>query len=81
MRLAVYSIEQTLFEGEVSSITLPTPLGEITILPGHLPLISIVSPGSIRCAAKGESSAIAVPDGGIIEIRPESEVVILVNTS
>ena len=33
--------ERVVFKDEVDSITLPTVMGEITILPNHIPLISV----------------------------------------
>ena len=76
MKLSIYSIQQTLFEGEVQSLTLPTSTGEITVLDGHIPLISLVNPGDIRFTHSGTEISISFP-GGIIEVRPGSEVVIL----
>ncbi len=80
MKLAVYSIQNTLFEGEVESITLPTLTGEITVLDNHIPLISLVNSGAIRYACSGTKYAIKL-SGGVLEVRPGSEVVILAESS
>ena len=76
MKLSIYSIQNTLFEGEVQSLTLPTPLGEITVLDGHIPLISLVSPGEIRYIHSGAQKILALARG-VLEVRPGSEAVIL----
>jgi len=55
------------FEGEVDSVSLPTPQGEITILPHHIPLISIVVPGAITIRQQGEEHLLAV-SRGVIEV-------------
>jgi len=47
MKLAVHSIEKTIFDGKVKKFTLPTANGEITALDNHLPLVSIVLAGKI----------------------------------
>ena len=43
----IASPERVVFEEEVFSVSLPTEIGEITILPHHIPLISNVVAGEI----------------------------------
>ncbi len=74
--MAIYSIQKTIFEGEVESLTLPTSTGEITVLDGHVPLISLVNPGNMRYTHSGTEKSLSFP-GGILEVRPGSEAVIL----
>lgn len=77
MKLSVYSIKQTMFEGEVERVTLPTPMGAITLLEHHLPLITLVEKGEVSYYTPGNQwQTIAFP-GGVAEIRPGSEVVLL----
>lgn len=49
MHLKIASPEKQIFAGEVEQVTLPTEIGELTILPGHIPLTSVVSAGILRC--------------------------------
>lgn len=80
MKLSVYSIQTTLFEGEIKSVIIPTPMGEITVLEGHLPLVSIVDKGKISYTDLNGKQEHIPFDGGILEIRPpapKSELVIL----
>jgi F-type H+-transporting ATPase subunit epsilon len=77
MIIKAYSIEETLFEGEGKEVIAATPQGEIAILAGHLPLVTpIIGP---RVKILGEDGEIHVfpISSGILEVRPESEVVIL----
>lgn len=39
--------EKALFDKEVASVSIPTESGEITILPDHIPLISVVASGDV----------------------------------
>lgn len=56
--------EKLVFEdGEIDSVTVPTSLGEITILPNHIPLISKVVPGEVIVRKKGSEQMIATLDG------------------
>lgn len=48
MRLIINSPEQQLRADEIEKVTLPTQLGEITILPGHQSLISVLKAGTVR---------------------------------
>lgn len=77
MRLSIYSIEKTIFEGEVRSASIPTPLGEMTVLDHHLPLISLVSAGTIQYTNTQNARRTLLFNGGILEVRPGSEVIIL----
>ena len=87
MKLSIYSLQETLFEGDVTSVSLPTPLGEMTVLDHHIPLVSIISSGEIRYTllnpkqSRGTNELIeTLPfHGGILESQPESKVVVLAN--
>jgi F0F1-type ATP synthase epsilon subunit len=48
MLLTINSPEQQLRKGAIQKVTLPTEIGEITILPGHQPLISVIKSGMVR---------------------------------
>ncbi len=76
MKLSVYTLKETLFEGEAEKIITRTPLGEITVLDTHVPLISTLTGPNVRIIKNGNEEKILV-NSGIIEVRPESEVVIL----
>lgn len=77
MKLSIFSIKSTIFEGEVKSISFPTLQGEITVLENHLPLITLVSRGILRYTDSRDEEYNLLLNGGIIEVRPQSEVVIL----
>ena len=79
MHLSIYSIEKTIFDGEVASVTLPTPLGEMTVLEHHIPLVSTISAGEIRYVLTGNTVETVAFRGGILEVQPESRVVVLAN--
>ena len=72
--------ERIMLETDVNSLTLPTALGEITVLPGHIPLVSNLVAGEIRYKAGGKESFFAV-SGGVIEVRKNGEVVILADSA
>lgn len=87
MKLSIYSLQKTLFDGEAEKIIARTTTGEITVLEGHIPLISSFAGPELKIInKKGKGNAIKV-SSGFLEVRPatsearlgrpESEVVIL----
>lgn len=61
---------------DVSSVTIPTKEGEITVLPGHIPLIAPLKTGEAKFLKDGVEFGLAI-SGGILEVRPNNVVVIL----
>lgn len=67
------------YEHEAVEVTLPTPQGQITILPNHMPLISLLSPGEIVLKINGTEHILAT-EGGIVEVA-DNDVKILADTA
>lgn len=55
------------YESEATEITLPTVDGEITVLPNHMPLITLLKPGEIIIKNSSKTVELAT-EGGIAEI-------------
>ncbi|MEO8065225.1 MAG: ATP synthase F1 subunit epsilon [Candidatus Doudnabacteria bacterium] len=70
MKFKIATPERIMLETEVDSLTLPTSLGEITILPNHIPMVANLAAGEIRYKQKGIESFFAV-SAGVIEISTE----------
>ena len=49
LHVTIVSPEQTLFEGTVTSITVPGEKGRFEVLKGHAPIISSLGAGTIAC--------------------------------
>jgi len=71
--------EKVVFEKEVDQVTIPTEMGQITILPNHLAMVSIVRAGElmIKDGANQELMAIA---GGFLEVK-KNEVLVLTESA
>ena len=64
LRYKLVSPERVLSDEEVLSVSVPTETGEITILPHHASLVSLLAPGIIRLKkSNGEEDEIAVSSG------------------
>jgi len=74
MKLFIYSLKKTLFEGEVESLTCDTANGQITILNNHEPLITILKEGLIKIVDKNQKADYIQTTGGFLEIRSSNEV-------
>lgn len=55
------------YEGEALEASLPTPDGQISILPDHMPVISLLAPGEIVLKTSGKEHYLAT-EGGVVEI-------------
>lgn len=69
IQLQIITPEKVVFNEVVSQVTIPTTEGEITILPGHIALISSLASGDIVARVNGEDAPMAV-SGGFIEVQP-----------
>lgn len=71
MRLELISPEKTLFSGEVELVTLPGIVGKFTILPGHAPIVSVLTKGVVVYQVNKEKTEVPV-NGGFIEMNGET---------
>ncbi len=84
MKLSIYTIRKTVFEGETPRVTVPTVTGEITVLEHHVPYATVLSPGNLKYvhfvqhgAEKREQEETFPITGGFLEVRQDNEVRIL----
>lgn len=71
---------RTLVNEKVDSLTLPTSLGEITILKNHIPLVANLRPGEVKYKVNGQEKFFAV-SGGFIEVKENNKVIVLADTA
>ncbi len=79
IKFKIVTPERTVYESEIDQITLPTADGEITVLPNHIPLISVIAPGEL-IVKKGDEEVMMAVSGGMIEVG-ENEITILADTA
>ena len=61
--LEVITPEGVAFKDGVDTAVLPTVEGEIGILPGHLPLLTMLEPGEITFSQNGQHNSITIDQG------------------
>lgn len=72
MKLQLVTLDGVKFEADAYSIVLPTAAGEITVLPGHEPLLSVVVPGIITIRKNRQDADYHLEHfatyGGVVEV-------------
>jgi F-type H+-transporting ATPase subunit epsilon len=72
LKLKIVTPERLILEELVDQVSLPTTLGEITVLPDHIPLITALTSGDVVAFSAGEHIPMAVV-GGFVEIKKNNE--------
>lgn len=67
----VVSAREELYTGDISMLIANGHLGEVGILAGHTPLITLLKPGVLRMkSADGSSEEVMYVSGGVLEVQP-----------
>jgi len=63
LNFEIITPEKIVYRDEIDSLTLPTQEGQITILPEHIPLVTMIVPGEIIIKKNNDFHHIAVMKG------------------
>lgn len=80
LQLNIVTPERSVYTAEVDAITAMTDLGEITVLPGHIPLVATLRAGEAKVRINGTDTYLAMSTG-FLEVRPGNEVAILADSA
>ncbi len=80
LKFQIVTPERIVLSKEVDALTCPTQMGQITVLPNHIPLIASLMPGELIAKNEDQTEHIAV-SGGFVEVRPGNEIVVLADTA
>ncbi|MFH1255451.1 MAG: ATP synthase F1 subunit epsilon [bacterium] len=72
--------DRVVLREEITQITLPTKMGEITVLPNHIPLVASLRPGVVHVKKKNGGEEIISVSGGFLEVLKD-KIVILADTA
>lgn len=75
LTLEIVTPDRRAYTGEADSVTLPTALGSIGILKGHLPITSIIEAGEVIVVINGKTSRLAVDKGFVRVVSDKVSVV------
>lgn len=80
IQFKIVTPEGIVYEDTVEQVTLPTTTGQITVLPNHIPLVSLLAPGALVVTKNGDQVVMAV-SRGMIEVQPGSLVYVMADTA
>ncbi|HSX57831.1 MAG TPA: ATP synthase F1 subunit epsilon [Candidatus Saccharimonadales bacterium] len=71
LKLEIVTPEKKIYSDSVDQVSLPTPDGEITVLPHHIPLVTLVQPGELIVKKAGKTTYLVTGEG-FVEVTAES---------
>ncbi len=72
--------ERVVQEGEADSVSVMTSMGEITVLPHHVPLLALMRAGEMRIK-NGKDEILLATSTGLFEVREGSQIVVLADSA
>ncbi len=80
INIEIITQEGPVFKGDATAVTAPASLGEVTILPNHIPLFTKLDPGELKIFNKGRWQILATA-GGFMDVAPKGEITILADSA
>ncbi|MDP1709628.1 MAG: F0F1 ATP synthase subunit epsilon [Candidatus Komeilibacteria bacterium] len=81
LNFKIVTPEKTVYENNgVFQVSLPTMTGEITVLPNHIPLVTVLKAGELKLKDNAGDQVIAVA-GGFVEVKGENQIVVLADNA
>jgi F-type H+-transporting ATPase subunit epsilon len=71
LRVSVISPERVLFEGEADSVVAPAFDGEVGILTGHAPMVTLLGRGALRIGGGGAAGRRFAVEGGFLQVADD----------
>ena len=77
MNLEILTPDKKVFEGEVTSVTVPGTMGSFEILNHHAPIISTLEDGklTVRGSGSGKENTFLI-QGGVVEVSNNKVIVL-----
>ena len=68
LKVSVISPERVLYEGEATAVVAPAYDGEVGILTGHAPMMSLLGKGSLRISGSSSAESQFQIEGGFLQV-------------
>jgi F-type H+-transporting ATPase subunit epsilon len=81
IHLQLVTPQRQVLDEEIDSLTCPTKMGEITILPHHVPLVATLATGELVARSKGGLEHNIHVAGGFVEVKDGNKVVVLADAA
>ena len=66
----VVSAKETIYSGEISMLIATGVEGEVGILPGHIPFITLLKPGTMQIKTSNGNDEMVYVSGGVLDVQP-----------
>jgi F-type H+-transporting ATPase subunit epsilon len=76
LQLDIITQEKKVLSDTIDKITAPASMGEVTILPGHIPLFTRLTDGIIKIFKNNQVTEYAVV-GGFMDVAPVNKVTVM----
>jgi F-type H+-transporting ATPase subunit epsilon len=80
LHFKIITPERVLFDDHVQQVSLPTPGGEITVLPHHIPVLSLIESGEVRIKSADNKIVPLAISGGFTEVNGD-RILLLADTA
>jgi F-type H+-transporting ATPase subunit epsilon len=80
IKFEIATPERVVFKDHILQVSVPTTEGEVTILPKHSPLVSILKPGVLEIKKIDNSVEIISVSGGFLEVLL-NKIIVLADTA
>lgn len=70
MQCDVVSVKESIFSGAISMLIAKGATGELGIMPGHTPLVTLLNPGAVRVLLEDGTEKLVYVSGGVLEVQP-----------
>lgn len=75
IKLEIVTAERQVFSGDVTTIIAEGSEGQLTVLPKHAPLITMLAPGELVIRKDGDEQYLVI-SGGFMEVMPDKVIVL-----
>lgn len=72
----VVSASESIYSGEISMLVASGVQGELGIMPGHIPLVTLLKPGALRVKQADGTEELVYISGGVLEVQPNTVTVL-----
>lgn len=66
----VVSVKESIYSGSIKMLIAKGVGGELGILPGHAPLVTLLQPGPVRVQLENGTEELIYVSGGVLEVQP-----------
>ncbi|MDO9579001.1 MAG: ATP synthase F1 subunit epsilon [Bacteroidales bacterium] len=80
LKLTIATPNGIVYEDQIEKITIPTVAGEITMLPEHEAMVSVLKSGEVNIFKDGYQIDLAL-SGGVLEMRPTNELYLIADSA